>query len=151
MMPPLAIVFFTRGLHLAFRLEPEGPQIGQQMSKDLELIGHRETIELQHDRRIKRRDVAMPDVAGDAGKEDRGVTALEAAHHRQFRDAMALSEIFAKEECVDAGGVATHDHVLVVVGENLRLNKVTRAEKLGHGVCLAHGTERTLPEAFATR
>jgi hypothetical protein len=37
---------------------------------------------------------------------------------------VALPEILAQEEGVDPGGVAAHDHVLVVVGKNLRLDEV---------------------------
>src|SRR5438309_12002933 len=94
------------------------------MPEDLKLIGYRETIELQHHRRIKRGDVAMPDVARDAGEKDGGVAAFEAAHHRHLGNGMALPEIFAEEERVDASGVAAHDHVLVIVGKNLGLDEV---------------------------
>ena len=118
------------------------------MPEDLELIGHREAIELQHDGGIKRGDVAMPDVARDAGEEDRGVAAFEAAHHRHLGNGMALPVIFAEEERVDAGGVAAHDHVLVVVGKNLRLDEVARAQEIGDGARFAHGAEGALPEAI---
>src|SRR6478672_6679163 len=79
-----------RGAHAGFRFQAEGAQVGEQMAKDLELVGRRPAIELEHDRRVKRRDIAMPDVAGDAGEKDRGVTALEPAHHRHLRNRMAL-------------------------------------------------------------
>ena len=118
------------------------------MPENLELIGRRKTIELQHDRRIKRSDVAVPDVARDAGEKDIGVTAFETAHHRQLRNGMALPEIFAQKQGVDARGVAAHDHVLVVVGENLRLNEVARAQQIGNGARFAHGAERALAESF---
>src|SRR5205085_3061504 len=97
------------------------------MPEDLELIGDWETIELQHHRWIKRGDVAMPDVACDAGEKDGGVAAFEAAHHRHLGNGMALPEIFAEEERVDAGGIPAHDHVLVVVRKNLRLDEVAGA------------------------
>ena len=116
------------------------------MPKDLKLIGHRKAIELQHDGRIERGDVAMPDVARDAGEKDGGVTAFEAAHHRHLGNGMALPEIFAQEERVDAGGVAAHDHVLIVVGENLRLDEIARAQEIGDGARFAHGAERASPE-----
>ena len=119
------------------------------MAKNLELVGHRETIELQHDGGIKRSDVAMPDVARHAGEEDGGVSAFETAHHRHFRNGMALPVIFAQEERVDPGGVAAHDHVLIVVGKNLRLDEVTRTEQIGDGARLAHGAEGALPETLA--
>ncbi len=108
----------ARGAHARFGLEAEGAQIGEQAAEDLELVGDREAIELQHHARIKRGDVAMPDVARDAGEEHRGVAAFEPARHRHLGDGMALAEVFAEEEGVDPGGVAAHDHVLVVVGKN---------------------------------
>ena len=100
------------------------------MPKDLQLIRRREAVELQHDRRIKRRDVAMPDVARHTGEEDVGVTAFECARHRQFGNGMALPKIFAQEQRVDTRGVAAHDHVLVIVRKNLRLNEVARAQQI---------------------
>ena len=118
------------------------------MPKDLELIVYREAIELEHDRRIKRGDVAMPDVARDAGEENVGVTAFKPAHHRHLRNAMALPEIFAEKERVDPGGVAAHDHILVVVGKNLRLDEVARAQEIGDRSRLAHRTEGALAVAF---
>src|ERR1700682_1738595 len=118
------------------------------MTEYLELVGHREAIELQHDGGIKRGDVAMPDVARDACEKDRGVTAFEPAHHRHLGNGMALPVIFSEEECVDAGGVAAHDHVLVVVGKNLRLNEVARAEEIGDGSGFAHSAEGAFPEAI---
>src|SRR6202165_5938741 len=118
------------------------------MPEDLELIGDREAIELQHDGRIKGSDVAMPDVARDAREKDRGVTAFEAAHHRHLGNGMALPVIFAEEERVDAGGIAAHNHVLVVVGKNLRLNEVARAEEIGDGSGFAHSAEGAFPEAI---
>ena len=147
-MPPLTIAFFIRRLHLGLRFEPEGAEIGQQMPEDLQLIGHREAVELQHDRGIQRRDIAMPDVARDPGKENRGVAAFEAAHHRHLGNRMALPVIFAEEKRVDAGGVPAHDHVLVVVGKNLGLDEVARAEEIGDGARFTHGAEGALPEAI---
>ena len=35
--------------HLRLGFEAEGAQVGQQVTKDLELVGLREAIELQHD------------------------------------------------------------------------------------------------------
>src|SRR6058998_61289 len=98
------------------------------MSEDLQPIAPRKAIELEHDRRIKGRDVAMPDVAGNAGEENVSVAAFESLRHRQFGDAVFLAKIFAQEQTVDPGCVAAHDHVLVVVGKNLRLDEVTRAK-----------------------
>src|SRR6266704_2797758 len=98
------------------------------MSKDLQSIACGKAIELEHDRRIKRRDVAMPDVARDARKEDIGVTAFERLRQRQLRNAVFLAKIFAQEQTVDSRRITTHDHVLIIVGKNLCLNEVARAE-----------------------
>src|SRR5437762_13722409 len=98
------------------------------MSEDLQPVAPRKAIELEHDRRIKGRDVAMPDVAGNAGEENVSVATLESLWHRQFGDAVFLAEIFAQEQTVYSGRIPAHDHVLVVVRKNLRLNEVTRAE-----------------------
>ena len=65
------------------------------MTEDLQLIGRRKTIELQHDRRIKRGDVTMPDVSCHTGEVDSGEAAFERAGQRHFRDAMAPPQIFA--------------------------------------------------------
>ena len=72
----------------------------------------------------------MPDVARHTGEEDVGVTAFECAWHRQFGNGMALPKIFAQEQRVDTRGVAAHDHVLVIVRKNLRLNEVARAQQI---------------------
>src|SRR2546423_14117325 len=98
------------------------------MRKDLELIRDGKTIELQHDRRIKRSDIAVPDVPRHAGKENGGVAAFERARHRHLRNGMALPKIFAEKERVDSRGIAAHDYILIVVRENLRLNEIARAQ-----------------------
>ena len=98
------------------------------MAKDLELIARGEAIELEHDRRIKRGNIAMPNVPGHAGEKDVGVTAFERARDRQLQNGMALPEIFAQKKGVDPGGIAAHDRVLIIVGENLRLDEIARAE-----------------------
>src|SRR6266536_249212 len=67
-MPSRTISFFVGQLHLPFGFETETAQIGRQMPEDLELIRDRKTIELQHDRRIERGDVAVPDVALDTSE-----------------------------------------------------------------------------------
>ena len=113
--------------HLCLRFQSERAQISEQMPEDLQLIGHRKAIEFQHDRRIERSDVAVPDVVRDPGEEDVGVTALKRAHHWQFGNGMALPEIFAQKQRIDPRGVAAHDHILVVVRKNLRLDEVARA------------------------
>src|ERR1700730_16923351 len=114
------------------------------MPENLEPIARGKTIELQHDRRIKRRHVAMPDVARHAGKEDVGVAAFERLHHWHRGNGMALPEIFAQEEGVDPGGVAAHDHVLVIVRKNLRLDEITGAKQFRHRASFAHRAKRTL-------
>src|SRR5437773_8386302 len=90
----------------------------------------------------------MPDVAGDTREKNRGVTAFETAHHRHLGNGMALPVIFAEEERVDPGGISAHDHVLVIIGKNLRLNEVARAEEVGDRARFAHSAEGTLPEAI---
>ena len=114
--------------HVCLRFETKGPEIGEQVTKNLKLIGCRKTIELQHDRGIERGDVAMPNVARDACEIDCSESTFETVDHRQIGNGMALPQIFAQKKRVDAGGVTTHDHVLIVVRENLRLDEITRAE-----------------------
>ena len=97
------------------------------MPKDLKLIGGGEAVELQHDRRIKRGDIAVPDSARYAREVDGGKAAFETHRHRHFRNAVALPQIFPQKKRVDASGVAAHDHILVVVGKDLRLDEITRA------------------------
>src|ERR1041384_7955871 len=98
------------------------------MPENFQFVTGGKAIELQHDRRIKRSDVAMPDIVGHTGEKDVRVTALKRSRHRHLRNRMALPKIFTQKKRVDSGGVAAHDDVLVVVGKNLPLNEVTRAE-----------------------
>src|SRR5438132_3371283 len=126
-MPPRAISFLVGGLHLPFGFEAETAQISQQMPEDLELVGNRKTIELQHDRWIERSHVAMPDVARDASEVDGGEATFETACHRHLWNTVALPQILAQEKRIDAGSVAPHDHILIVVGKNLRLDEIARA------------------------
>src|SRR4029079_13060442 len=100
--------------------------MGKQMPEDLELVGDGKTIELQHDRWIERSDVAVPDVTRDPGEVDGSETAFQTACHRHLRNAVSLPQILAQEKSIDAGGVAAHDHVLIVVRENLRLDEIAR-------------------------
>src|SRR2546423_6232749 len=90
----------------------------------------------------------MPDVARDTGDEDVGVAAFERASHRQLRNGMTLPEIFAQEKSVDPRGVAAHDHVLIIVRKNLRLDKITRAQQLRQRARLAHAAKRATPKLF---
>src|ERR1044071_9587271 len=113
--------------HFGLRFQSERAQVSQQMPEDLQLIAHRKTIEFQHDRRIERSDIAMPDVVRNPGKEDIDVTAFKRTHHWQFGNGMALPEIFAQKQRIDPCGVAADDYILIVVRKNLRLNEVTRA------------------------
>src|SRR6202022_1564196 len=105
-------------------------------------------IELQHDRWIKGSDIAMPDVARHAREKNVGVTAFEPAHHRHLRNGVASPEIFGQKEGIAARGVAPHEDVLLVIGENLRLDEVTRAEQFGYGTGLTHRTQRPLTKAL---
>src|SRR4026209_2648391 len=124
-------VVLLRGIllrpHFCLRFQSKCAQIGDQMPEDLQLIRHRKTIEFQHDRRIERSDVAVPDVVRDSGKEDVGVTAFERTHHRQLRNGMTLPEIYAQKQRIDPRGVAADDYILIVVRKNLCLDEVTRA------------------------
>src|SRR5437879_13050411 len=97
------------------------------MPEYLVLVRLRKTIEMHHDRLVKLRDVAVPNVARYIVEKDVGVAAFDTAHHRHFRNGMALTKIFAQEKRVDPRGVAAHDRVLVIVGKNLRLDEITWA------------------------
>src|SRR5262249_37621 len=70
------------GAHLRLRFQPKFPQIGQQMAKNLDSIARGKAIECQHNRRIERGDVAMPDVARHAGEKDVSVAAFERLRQR---------------------------------------------------------------------
>jgi hypothetical protein len=61
---------------------------------------------------------------------------------------MALPIIFAEKERVDPGGVAAHNHVLIVIRENLGLDEVARTQQVGHCARLAHGTEGALAKTI---
>ena len=89
MMQPGRIAFRP---HSCFGFEPEIAQIREQMPKDLKLICCREAVELQHDRWIERRDVAMPDVARHTGEEDVGVTTFECARQSAVREWNGVAE-----------------------------------------------------------
>src|SRR5690349_13232842 len=118
------------------------------MAKDLKLVANRKAIELKHDRRIKGCDVAMPYVAGDAREKYVGVPAFECLRNRQFWNAVLLPKIFAEEQGVDACRIAAHDHVLVVVGKNLRLDEITRTQRVRHCFDLANAAPHPLLEPF---
>ena len=61
---------------------------------------------------------------------------------------MALPEIFAEEECVDPRGVPAHDHILVIVGKDLRLDEIAGAQQIGDGAGFAHGAKCALAKTF---
>src|ERR1044071_9238017 len=88
--------------HSRLGFEPELAQVREQVPKNLKFIRRREAVELQHDRRIKRCHVAMPDVARHPGKKNIGVTPFESARYWQFGDGMPFPKIFAQEQRVDA-------------------------------------------------
>src|SRR5438132_2032012 len=112
------------------------------MSEDLKPIARGKAIKLEHDRRIKRSDVAMPDVVRHPSEEDVRVTAFECLRQWQLGNAVLLAKILAQKQSVNPGRVAPHDHVLIVVRENLPLNEITRAQQLRNRPCLAHAAER---------
>src|ERR1051326_1043814 len=127
MMLPGRILF---GAHFGFRFEPERADISQQMPENLYLVRCGKTVELQHHGWIKRSDVTMPDIVRHAGEEDVGITAFECDRYRQLGNGMALAEIFAQEKRVNSRCVPAHDHVLVIVRKNLRLDEITRTEQV---------------------
>ena len=92
----------------------------------------------------------MPDVARDAGEKDGGITPFKATTIGISGMRMALPEIFPQKERVDARGVAAHDHILVVVGKNLGLDEVARAQEIGDRARLAHGAERPFAKTFGS-
>src|SRR5207253_9594201 len=100
------------------------------MPKDLQLITRREAIELEHDRGIQRCDIAVPDVACLARKKYVGVTAFIRLRHWQFGNAVALTERFAQKERVDPCGISAHDDILIIIGKDLRLDEVARAQQV---------------------
>src|SRR5438034_4523762 len=118
------------------------------MPKDLELVGCGKTLELQHHRWIQRSDIAVPDVARHASEKYVGVTAFESANHREFGNGMPLPKILAQEKCVNARGVATHDDVLVIIGKNLRLDEIARAQQVRQSACFPNAAESASPEPF---
>ena len=119
------------------------------MAKDLELVGRGPAIELEHDGGVERGDVAMPDVPRDAGEKDRGVTALKSSHHRHLGNGMALPIILAQKERIDPGGVPAHDHVLIVVGKNLGLDEVARAQQIRDSPGFTNGAKGAFPKTLA--
>ena len=73
----------------------------------------------------------MPDVARNAGEKDVAITAFEWARHWQFGNGMPLPKILAQKKRVDPRGVAAHDHLLVIIGKDLRLDEVAWAQQVG--------------------
>src|SRR5215471_10185481 len=61
---------------------------------------------------------------------------------------MTFPEIFAKEKRVDARSVTAHDRLLIIVGENLRLDEIARAEQIGDRPRFARGAKGALAKAF---
>src|SRR5436305_14440835 len=94
-MPSRAISFFVSQLHLPLGFETETAPMSKPMPEDLEPIRDRKTTELQHDRRVKRGYVAVPDVARDTGEVDGGKATFETACHRQLWNAVALAQVFS--------------------------------------------------------
>src|SRR6266550_2932250 len=90
----------------------------------------------------------MPDVMRNAGEKDRGVAAFKTAHCRHFWNGMALPKIFAQEQRINPRSVAAHDHILIIVGKNLGLNEVARAEQLGDRACFMDRAQCPRTESF---
>ena len=90
----------------------------------------------------------MPDVAGHAGEEDVGVTALEAAHQRHLRNGIALPEIFPQEKRINPRRVTAHDDILIIVRKNLGLDEIAGAEQIGDRARFAHRTECARAKPF---
>ncbi len=61
---------------------------------------------------------------------------------------MALAKIFAQEKGIDPGGVAAHDHVLIVIRKNLRLDEITRAKQFGDRAGFADRAQSALAIMF---
>src|SRR2546430_12712393 len=101
------------------------------MSKDLQLVRHRKTSELQHRRRIKRGDVAVPDVASHAGKEDVGITAFEWARHRRFGKGKGFSGIPPPGKGVGSPGGAAGGPGPGIIWEKLLPGGIDRAQHGG--------------------
>src|SRR5438445_11925893 len=105
--------------HLGLRFQSKRAQISEQMAEDLQLIAHRKTIEFQHDQRIERSDVAVPDVVRNSGEENISVCTFDCAHHRQLGNGMALPEILTQAQRIDWRYIAAQHHVLIAIGKNL--------------------------------
>src|SRR5262249_753125 len=91
---------------------------------------------------------AMPDVAGHTSEKDVGVTAFESARHRQFGNGMTLPKIFAQKQSIDTRGVAAHDHVLIIIRKNLRLNEVARTQQVRQSSCFTNTAKGASLEHF---
>src|SRR5205823_6499374 len=101
MMPVTAVSLLVGSLHLPLGFETEFAQVRQQVPKYLKLIGRREAVELQHDRGIKRGDIAVPDIARYTGEVDGSEAAFETHCQRHFRNAVTLPQIFPQKERVN--------------------------------------------------
>jgi len=87
-----------------------------------------ETIELQHHGGIGARRCRNPDVARDAREIDGGESTFETGGPSAAREWNALPQVLAQKKRVMRVALRTHDHVLIIVRENLRLDEITRAE-----------------------
>src|SRR3954469_18468676 len=59
---------------------------------------------------------------------------------------MSLPEVFPQEQGIDARSVSANDYVLIIVGKDLRLDKITGAQQIGHGPGFADRTQGPLTE-----
>ncbi len=159
-MPALRVV--CRGFDVGFGLQPELAQVAEQRQEQIQLVAARFDVERQHQRRIQRLHVAMPHVANDALVKHVRVTAGKWTRFAELRDGVALVQVFAQEERIDLRRVTAHDNVLIVVGKDLGLDEVARAEQVAdssHGLragfldaeCSATSGSRIPPVRAKTR
>src|SRR4051812_46486220 len=71
------LAFVRCFLHRRLRLEPKFSKISQQAAENSEPILRGKTIEAQHHARVERGDVAVPDIARDAGEKNVRVAAFK--------------------------------------------------------------------------
>ena len=88
----------------------------------------------------------MPHVLLDARHEDIRVAALERRGLGQVAQRMALRVILAQEQRIDPRRLSAHDHLLVVVREDLRHDEIRAAEKVRQRARLAYVFQRVTLE-----
>jgi hypothetical protein len=122
-------LFRPRPARQLLGLDPEVAQITQQAGEYLEVIPFRKITIDEHDRRVKRGHVTVEDMVGYALKLHIG----EPPHHFSAflgsGDGAAAVKVLPEEEGIDLGGVAPERDILIAVGKDLCLNKITRGEE----------------------